>query len=58
MVGPSRQVAAVVLAVALAGVLACRGGQQLTNIGGVEALQQQFDQDAGKPRILLLLSPT
>lgn len=30
----------------------------LSNLSGIETLQQQFNEDAGKPRIVLLLSPT
>ena len=55
MVGPNWRLAVVLLVTALA---ACHRGPTLSNIGGVEALQRQFNADAGKPRIVLLLSPT
>jgi hypothetical protein len=60
MVGPYR---AAVLALTLAaGVVAagCRGGgaATLSDLGGVAELQKRFDADSGKPRIVLLLSPT
>ena len=58
MVGPSRPAALLVAAMALVAAVACNRGPALSNIGGVEALQQRFDQDAGKPRVVLLLSPT
>jgi hypothetical protein len=48
-------------AVALAFGAACGGGgatPTLSDLNGVEALKTQFNRDAGKPRIVLLLSPT
>ena len=53
--------------VSLAGVLtlvfaACGGSggnmPTLSDLNGVEALKAQFNRDAGKPRVVLLLSPT
>ena len=58
MVGPSRLVALLVLAGSLLAAPACNRAPALTSIGGVEALQRQFNADAGQPRVGLLLSPT
>ena len=55
MVGPCRRVLVVVL---LAGLAACQRNPVLVPIGGIDALQEQFNADAGQPRIILLLSPT
>ena len=59
MVGPSRLLTAGLLAV-LASVSACTRDTPatLTDIHGVAALQQRFNIDAGRPRVVLLLSPT
>jgi len=50
--------AALLLTAALG--IACRGETPptLSELGGVEQLQTRFNRDAGKPRIVLLLSPT
>ena len=45
-----------VLTLALVG--ACRSGPALKDISSVDALKTRFNDDAGKPRIVLLLSPT
>ena len=58
MVGPSRLAGALVMALGVAAAAACDRGPTLTNISSVEALQRQFDADAGRPRVVLLLSPT
>ena len=58
MVGPSRLVIVLGLALSLFGASACDRPPVLTNIGGVDTLQRQFNADAGKPRVVLLLSPT
>lgn len=69
MVGPYRRAGAqaetvlpVLLALALAfGSSACRAENQppaLSDLSGVEVLKAQFNADAGRPRIVLLLSPT
>lgn len=50
-----------VLAVLLlsAGVAACRPEPpKLHELSGLEALKTKFNADAGKPRVVLLLSPT
>jgi hypothetical protein len=38
----------------------CRGDESatLSDLTGVEQLKARFNRDAGKPRIVLLLSPT
>jgi hypothetical protein len=47
------------LLAALAASSACGNGTAtLSNLDGVDTLQQRFNADAGKPRIVLLLSPT
>ena len=60
MVGPYRLRVWGVLVIVAAATTACRGdhGATLSDIQGVEVLRQQFNADAGKPRIVLLLSPT
>ena len=35
-----------------------RAGQTLQTLGGIDELRAAFNDDRGKPRILLLLSPT
>jgi hypothetical protein len=60
MVGPYRRpIAAAVLALGL-GAAACRGPAPATlaDIQSVGELKAAFTRDAGKPRIVLLLSPT
>jgi len=37
---------------------ACRSGPALKDISSVDALKARFNADAGKPRIILLMSPT
>lgn len=60
MVGPYRALAAAVLLVLSAAATGCRGEERATllDIQGVDELEQQFNADAGKPRVVLLLSPT
>jgi hypothetical protein len=60
MVGPYRRLAAIALLALGAASSACRGTPQatLSDIPGIEALREQFNADAGKPRVVLLLSPT
>ena len=58
MVGPSGRSVLLLVALALVTAPACDRGPSLATIAGVEALQQRFNQDAGKPRVVLLLSPT
>jgi hypothetical protein len=35
-----------------------RGRETLTDIRGIQTLRAQFNRDAGKTRLILLLSPT
>jgi hypothetical protein len=59
MVGPCYRFRTLVLLVALAASSACgNNAATLSDVAGVETLQQRFNADAGKPRIVLLLSPT
>jgi len=62
MVGPSRTLGAgvIALSLALAVASACGGTQTatLSDLGGVPELKARFNADAGKARIVLLLSPT
>ena len=48
-----------VLVVSMAILAGCKSPPPtLEEISGIEALKTQFNADAGKPRIILLLSPT
>ena len=71
MVGPNVQLrvsrpprcvsrlACVVLVLTAGFAAACgRSAGTLVDLDGVEELRAQFNRDAGKPRIVLLLSPT
>lgn len=42
----------------LMSVAGCARTPSLTDISSVDALKARFNADAGKPRIILLLSPT
>lgn len=35
-----------------------RSGEVLTDVQGIQTLREQFNRDAGKTRLILLLSPT
>ena len=35
-----------------------RGSEVLTDVQGIQTLREQFNRDAGKTRLILLLSPT
>lgn len=49
----------VVLVLALGFTAGCRqAAGRISDLDGVQQLQAQFDRDAGKPRVVLLLSPT
>ena len=50
------QTLALAASLAAATVSAAAGG--LTDLGTVESFKARFNRDAGKPRLLLLLSPT
>lgn len=62
MVGPSGARVAGLVALSLIIIIAaaCRGAQTATmsDLAGVQQLKERFNADAGKPRIVLLLSPT
>lgn len=61
MVGPSGARVARLVALSLIIIAAaCRGAQTATmsDLAGVQQLKERFNTDAGKPRIVLLLSPT
>jgi hypothetical protein len=54
-----RLLTALCLAVSLAPLSGCKPGPPtLVELQGVEALQARFNRDAGKTRVVLLLSPT
>ena len=43
----------------IAGSAGCQSGTAtLSNLNGIDELKARFNRDAGKPRIVLLLSPT
>jgi hypothetical protein len=60
----------VVAALAVLALAACGGGDssspapqaapadEITDIDGIEPIREQFNRDAGSPRLLILLSPT
>ncbi len=53
--------AAVIVAAIIAGIIGSFKPESnviLTNLNNVEELRARFNQDKGKPRLLLLLSPT
>ena len=56
----ARTVLHLVLVLSVALAAGCRGDRAptLSDLSGVEALKARFNADAGKPRIVLLLSPT
>ena len=59
MVGPCHRFRTLVLLATLVASSACgTNTATLSNLTGVDTLQQRFNADAGKPRIVLLLSPT
>jgi hypothetical protein len=56
-----RGLAALLAVLALASCGGGEGGEQpaaLTDVGGIFELRAAFNADEGKPRLLLLLSPT
>ena len=53
-----RVFAAACVAVVLCLAAGCNRGPSLTNISSLEELTTRFNRDAGKPRVILLLSPT
>lgn len=56
----ARTVLHLVLVLSVALGTGCRGNRAatLSDLSSVEALKTRFNADAGKPRIVLLLSPT
>jgi hypothetical protein len=61
--GPGRRVAALVMALALAGIAApaCKRGERRPHeslTAGAEPLRSAFNADVGKPRIVILAAPT
>jgi hypothetical protein len=56
----ARTVLHLVLLLSVALATGCRSNRAptLSDLSGVEALKTRFNADAGKPRIVLLLSPT
>lgn len=61
MVGPYRALRFVFVLALAALAAGCRGAggtATLSDLRNLEQLQAPFDRDAGKPRIVLLLSPT
>ena len=46
------------LAVGLAVQSGSAAAGELSDLGGVESFKARFNRDAGRPRLLLLLSPT
>jgi hypothetical protein len=49
----------VVLLLIAAGSAGCQSDTAtLSNLNGIDELKARFNRDAGKPRIVLLLSPT
>jgi hypothetical protein len=58
MVRPYRSLLVGVL-FSLAAIVGCgNAAPSLADLEGIDQFQRQFDADAGKPRIVLLLSPT
>ena len=47
-----------VLATSLLAAAGCAAAGELRDVGTVESFKARFNQDMGKPRLLLLLSPT
>jgi hypothetical protein len=61
--GKNANSTAAVLSVVLLLITAGSGGcgsdrATLSNLNGIDELKARFNRDAGKPRIVLLLSPT
>lgn len=56
----ARTLVHLVLLLSVALAAGCRGNRvpTLSDLSGVDALKTRFNADAGKPRIVLLLSPT
>ena len=57
---PARRLLAALVLAAVAGIsAACKDGPPtLSELPDVATLQARFNRDAGKPRVVLLLSPT